>query len=35
MIIPFTIETMKKFASEDYVQQSLQNFKYEVLTIKV
>jgi hypothetical protein len=29
----FIIETMKKFASEDYVQQSLQNFKYEsVLT---
>ena len=27
----FTIETIKKFASEDYVQQSLQNFKYEAV----
>ena len=27
----FTIETMKKCASEDYVQQSLQNFKYEAI----
>jgi hypothetical protein len=27
----FTFETIKKFASEDYVQQSLQNFKYEAV----